>query len=140
VESLLGTICSYLDARRMLTTELYVVGPTYVRVTLRLAAVQTPGADAAEAANALTEAMRRFLHPIYGGNDGKGWPFGGTIRYADLYRAALVAGIQRLDDVEIVRDDQPFGPCADVPIDPQSLIELVDVSVTVSEDVEGAPA
>jgi len=140
VASLLRTICNHLDARRMLTTELYVVGPIYVAVNLNISAVVTPGTDAAEASNALIEAMRRFFHPIYGGTDGKGWPFGGTIRYADLYRAALVPGVQRLDDVEIVRDDQPFGQCADVPIDAHTLIELVDVAVTMNEDVEEAVA
>ncbi len=71
VESLLRTICNYLDLRRMLTTEL-VVGPVYIPVELRLVAVVSPGADAAEAASTLTAAMRKFLHPIHGGNDGKG--------------------------------------------------------------------
>jgi predicted phage baseplate assembly protein len=140
VESLLRTICNYLDARRLLTTELYVVGPVYVPVSLRLEAVVTPGADAAEASNALTQAMRRFFHPLFGGVDGKGWPFGGTIRYADLYRAALVKGIQRLSYVEIIRDNQPFGQCMDVPIEANALIELVDVSITVSEDLAEALA
>jgi hypothetical protein len=109
-------------------------------VSLRIETVVQTGADAAEASNALSAAMRRFFHPIYGGTDGKGWPFGGTIRYADLYRAALVPGVQRLTDVEIVRDNQPFGQCTDVPIDPGALIELVDVSVTIVEELEEAIA
>jgi hypothetical protein len=140
VESLLRTICNYLDARRMLTTELYVTGPSYVPVRLQLSAIVAPGADAAEATAALITAMRRFFHPIYGGVDGSGWPFGGTIRYGDLYRAALVPGVLRLDDVEIVREDQPFGKCTDVPIDNFALIDLVDVEVTMDEDVAGAAA
>lgn len=135
VESLLRTICNHLDQRRMLTTELYVIGPVYVPVELRLAAVIRPGTDAAEASNALVDAMRKFFHPVHGGNDGKGWPFGGKIRYADLYRAALDAGIARLDDVEIIRQGQPFGQCMDVPIPAHNLIELVDVSVTMVEDM-----
>ena len=140
VESLLRTVCNYLDLRRLLTTELYVVGPQYVPVSLRIEAVVTPGSDAAEASNRLSVAMRRFFHPLYGGVDGMGWPFGGTIRYGDLYRAALVDGVQRLSDIEIVRDGQPFGQCTDVPIDPAALIELVEVSVTMTEDVEEAGA
>lgn len=135
VEALLRTVCSHLDLRRMLTTELYVVGPVYVPVELRLAAVVAPGTDAAEASNALTAAMRTFLHPLYGGNDGHGWPFGGPIRYADLYRAALGSGIARLEEVEIRRDGQPFGQCMDVPIAAHALIELTGVSVTIVEDV-----
>ena len=135
VESLLRTVCNYLDARRLLTTELYVVGPVYVPVTVRLVGVITPGADAADASAALNLAMRKYFHPIYGGNDGRGWPFGGTIRYADLYRAALSAGILRLDEVEVRRDGEPFGHCADVPISAHALIELTEVLVTINEDI-----
>jgi predicted phage baseplate assembly protein len=138
VESLLRTVCNYLDARRLLTTELYVVGPIYVPVTVRLVGVIAPGADAAEASQALNLAMRRFFHPIYGGSDGKGWPFGGTIRYADLYRAALDSGILRLEEVEVRRDGEPFGHCADVPITAHALIELREVMVTINEDVAEA--
>jgi predicted phage baseplate assembly protein len=138
VESLLRTVCNYLDARRLLTTELYVVGPIYVPVTVRLVGVVAPGADAAEASQALNLAMRRFFHPIYGGSDGKGWPFGGTIRYADLYRAALDSGILRLEEVEVRRDGEPFGHCADVPITAHALIELREVMVTINEDVAEA--
>lgn len=134
VESLLRTVCSHLDARRLLTTELYVVGPVYVPVTLTLVAVIMPGTDAAEASAALTAAMRRFFHPLHGGPDGRGWPFGGTIRYADLYRAALVPGVARLDEVELVRDGQPFGECADVPIEAHMLVELAGLVVTMIED------
>lgn len=134
VESLLRTICNHLDQRRMLTTELYVIGPVYVPVELRLVAVVGGGSDAAESSAALTAAMRKFFHPIFGGNDGKGWPFGGTIRYADVYRAALGAGIVRLEDVEIVRQGQPFGQCMDVPIAAHALVELADVSINMVED------
>lgn len=140
VESLLRTVCGYLDARRMLTTELYVVGPSYVPVSLRLEAVIAPGRDGAEISRALVAAMRQFFHPLHGGTAGKGWPFGGTIRYAELYRAALAAGIERLEDVEIVREGQPFGLCADVPMPANCLIELVEVSVSVTEDLTEVPA
>ncbi len=135
VESLLRTICAYLDARRMLTTELYVVGPRYVPVSLTLAAVLAPDADAAETSTALETAMRRFFHPLFGGSDGQGWPFGGTIRYGELYRAALVPGVLRLDAVTIKRQGQPFGACEDVTIPANSLIELTDIAVTVAEDL-----
>ena len=134
VESLLRTVCSYLDARRLLTTELYVVGPQYVPVSLELSAVISPGSDGAELGQALRLAMQKFFHPIHGGSDGKGWPFGGTIRYADLYRVTLSTGVLRLDDIEIRREGTPFGSCQDVPIAGHALIELTEVSISVTED------
>lgn len=135
VESLLRTICNYLDQRRMLTTELYVVGPVYVPVSIRIEAVLVSGSDAAEASNALITAMRRFFHPIYGGVDGKGWPFGGTIRYADVYRAGLVAGISRLDDIEIRIEGRTYPKCSDVPLPEQALVALADPEIRINEDV-----
>lgn len=140
VESLLRTVCSALDARRMLTTELYVVGPTYVPITVDISAVLSSDADSAETGAALTAALRTFLHPLYGGADGTGWPFGGPIRYGDLYRAALVPGVERLDAITVTRQGQPFGTCADVPIDANALIELTDLTIALNTDAEAEAA
>jgi predicted phage baseplate assembly protein len=137
-ESLLRTVCAYLDERRLLTTELYVVGPTYVPVSIRMQAVLAPDADAAETTAAIEAAVRRFLHPIYGGTAGTGWEFGGPIRYAELYRMGLVSGVLRYDEIAVTRDDQPFGDCQDVPIAAGALVELTDIAITVSDDAEGA--
>ena len=136
VESLLRTVCATLDARRMMTTELYVVGPTYVPVSIDISAVLAPDADSAETGAALTAALQTFLHPLYGGADGTGWPFGGTIRYGDLYRAALVPGVDRLDAINVTRQGQPFGLCADVPIDANALIELTGLTIALNTDAE----
>lgn len=135
-ESLLRTICAYLDERRLLTTELFVIGPRYTPVKVEIDGIIRPDADAAETRAAIETAVRRFLHPIYGGNAGTGWAFGGTIRYAELYRAALTSGVVRLDRIAVTRDDQPFGNCEDVPIDPEALVELTSIGVTLAEDAE----
>jgi predicted phage baseplate assembly protein len=135
-ESLLRTVCAYLDERRLLTTELFVVGPRYTPVKVEISAIISPDVDAAETRAAVEAAVRAFLHPIYGGATGKGWPFGGPVRYAELYRAALVPGVVRLDDVLMTRDDQPFGPCEDAPIDPDALVELTEIAIAVRDDAE----
>lgn len=132
-ETLQRTVCAYLDARRMLTTELYVIGPVYVSVSLSFTAVIESGTDAAQMSVAVETATRRFFHPLYGGNGGTGWAFGGDIRYGELYRALLVPGVVRIDDITVMRDGQPFGSCTDVPILANALIELTGVEVTVSE-------
>ena len=137
-ESLLRTVCAYLDARRLLTTELFVIGPRYTPVAIEIHAILQSDVDAAEIHAAIEAAVRRFLHPIYGGVAGTGWPFGEPIRYAELYRAALAPGVIRLDDIEVTRDDQPFGNCQDVPIDPDALVELTAISITLTQDLEAA--
>ena len=41
----------------------------------------------------------------------------------------------RLEEVEVVREGQPFGHCMDVPIAAHALVELTDISVTMVEDL-----
>lgn len=134
VESLLRTVCAYLDVRRLLTTELYVVGPTYVPVSVRIEAVLDGDRDSAEVAQAVEAAVRRFLHPLVGGNDGTGWAFGGPIRYAELYRQGLVPGVRRLDSITVSGRERDYGNCEDVPLPPGALVELLGVSVSVIEE------
>ena len=47
-EGTLRSVCAYLDQRRLLTTELYVVKPTYQRVQIRAAIVANDDADLGE--------------------------------------------------------------------------------------------
>ena len=39
--------------------------------------------------------------------------------------------------IDVTRDGQPFGDCQDVPIAAGALVELTDITITVSDDTEG---
>src|SRR5205823_5209017 len=47
-QGLIRTVCAYLNQRRLITTELYVVAPTYRLVRVRGDVVAQPNADLAE--------------------------------------------------------------------------------------------
>ena len=86
----LRAICDYLDERRLITTELYLTGPRYAmigKVQATIAIAQS--ADLGTVGSAASEALLQFLHPLRGGRDGRGWPFGGPIDLADLYERLL---------------------------------------------------
>jgi hypothetical protein len=51
-----------------------------------------------------TEALNRYLHPITGGADGKGWPFGHPVHVWDLH-----ALLQRLHGTQVVDDVRLFA-------------------------------
>jgi hypothetical protein len=94
----LRAVCRWLEPRRLLTTELHVVGPRYTDVS-RLGARVTvrSGYDLIAVQDAVVDAVSTFLHPITGGGDGTGWPFGEDVYHGDLYDVMLgVAGVRRV--------------------------------------------
>ena len=86
---LMRTVCAYLNARRVLTTELYVVPPVYQLVKVHAELIAKNSADLAEATNAVQAALLDYFHPLHGGDDGQGWPFGGTIFFSRVYQQIL---------------------------------------------------
>jgi predicted phage baseplate assembly protein len=131
---LLRTVCAYLDARRLITTEVYVMAPTYVPVSIAIEVLAIATADVAQVQQEVDTAITTFLDPLKGGSDGTGWPFGGTIYYSDVYRAALIADVQRVVSLAITLDGTTAAPCADVPIPTGNLLIVTDVSVVVDSD------
>ena len=136
-EALAQTVCAFLDKRRLATTELYVIGPTYVGVAIRVGVVGAPETDAAVLARDVEDTLRAYLHPLTGGADGLGWPFGGSIFYGELYRRALVDGALRLSELVVTLDGVDQPTCQDVALLKGALIRVDDVSVSVGSD-EGA--
>jgi predicted phage baseplate assembly protein len=133
---LLRTVCAYLDQRRLITTELYVLPPTYVPVAVAVEVVATDDADVAQVQQDVENAIANFLDPLIGGSDGQGWPFGGTIYYSDLYRAALTTDVQRVVSLTITLDGTDYAPCTDVPIPTGNLLNVTDVSVVVDSSAD----
>lgn len=124
-QTTLQAVCKYLDAHRLLTSELFVVGPVYRVIQVQVQVVVAPGSDLATVQNAVQAALTTFFDPLQGGTDGTGWPFGGTIYYSDVYRVILnVAGVQRILDNQLLfyLDGQVQTFCRDVAINPGELL------------------
>jgi predicted phage baseplate assembly protein len=128
---LLRTVCAYLDKRRIISTELYVIAPTYVPVSVSVTVVPQSDADTSEVSQAVEESIATFLSPLKGGAKGDGWPFGGTIFYGDLYRAALAANVQRVQSLTVTLDGEDYSACSDVPIPAGTLLNVTGVTVTI---------
>ncbi len=121
----LQAVCQYLDAHRLLTTEVFVIGPTYRKIKVQASLVVQPGSDLATVQNAALAALDGFFHPLGGGPDGTGWPFGGEIYYSDIYRLLIgITGVQRVntDQLILILDNQRQQLCHDVPINPGELL------------------
>lgn len=140
-QTTLQAVCQYLDANRLLTAELFVVGPVYRVVQVQVQIVVSPGSDLATVQNAVDSALTTFFDPLQGGTAGTGWPFGGTIYYSDVYRVILnVPGMQMIQDGQLLifLDGLQQTFCRDVTINPGELLSndasghVVNVSYPVS--------
>lgn len=136
-------VCDYLRERRLLTTEVIVTGPLYRQVKVEVQVVAAPTADAAAVRNQIAAALDRFLHPLTGGADGQGWPFGGDVYFSDIFRLVLqVEGVQTVEDVRLVVDGRRYGRCENASIGEGYLIaaaapEIVVTYATASGAVQG---
>jgi Baseplate J-like protein len=82
---LLERVKTYLDARRLLTAELAVVGPEYVRVDVEADIVVNRVEDVNRVEQTVAVALDRYLHPVRGGATNSGWEFGHLPQRSHLY-------------------------------------------------------
>jgi predicted phage baseplate assembly protein len=121
----LELVCTHLNAHRLLTSELFVVPPEYHKIRVDTEVVVRADADSGAVRRAVAERLDEYFHPLRGGEDGTGWPFGGTIVHSSVCgRVLAVDGVERIrnGELELWLDEerQPF--CRDVPIPPSSLL------------------
>jgi predicted phage baseplate assembly protein len=100
---LLRRVARYLDARRLVTTELYVIPPEYVEIHLAVGLQVREGYQADAVRRWVDQILRRYLAPLpTGGPDGRGWPLGRDVRRAELEAVAVqVDGVEYLEDLRI---------------------------------------
>jgi hypothetical protein len=138
---LLRCVCAWLDARRLVTTELYVVPPTYRKISVSVGVKTKPGFGV-EAVRAWVElVLRQYLAPLppYGPS-GEGWPLGRRVHGPELEAAALqVEGVEYLEGLRLAEwgkaesDPDGCGPQT-VLLEPYEVPELVEITV-----VQGPP-
>lgn len=136
-ESTLAAVCAYLNAHRVVTTELYVAPPTYQQVQITADVVAAADADLAMIRDAVIARLQTYFHPLTGGEAGTGWPFGGTIFYSSVYRQIFTVdgGLRvRDNDLTILIDGNTAEPCRDVPIAAGGLLYSGDHVINVSYD------
>ncbi len=121
-QGLLDTVHDYLNRRRIIGTRLVVVGPQYVVVTVR-ATVQVKARSSPERVQVdILAQLNRFLDPLQGGPNGRGWPFG-----RDVYRAEIlqvidnVSGVDHVLSLELIAD-QGEAQCSNLCVGPTWLV------------------
>jgi predicted phage baseplate assembly protein len=132
-DGMMRSVCAYLNERRLLTAEVYVLAPTYQRVEVRGEVIVNDDADLSEAKQKVEETLSAYFHPLTGGDDGKGWPFGGAIFYSKVvHRVFAVPGVARIQQLDIYVDGEKKEKCEDVEIQTHGLTYSTEHHVDVA--------
>jgi predicted phage baseplate assembly protein len=133
----LREVCAYLSERRMLTTELFVLAPRYRKLSVRAQLYVSENADPAEVQRAAEAAIERYFHPLHGGAEGTGWPFGGTVYHAVTAHHLMVPDVVRVAELILSIDSEDGVECADVELAPHDLIAVEHDLQVLYQEVRG---
>src|SRR5262249_38329788 len=99
----LDTVSAFLDQRRLVTTELYVIGARYKPLGLSVGVQLRDGVDRDATLNNVRLALRQFMWPMApGGIDGTGWPRGRAVRDREVeVVVAQVPGILAINGIHL---------------------------------------
>ena len=124
-----ASLTDYLDERRLLTTRLDIRPPAYYWLAAQVRLRAAPGADRAKVEADVLERLYRFINPLTGGPDGKGWEFGRDLFVSDIYQC-----LQGLPDVQFIRSVEMFNarPGGEAQGDSLEFLELVAHGVVAS--------
>jgi hypothetical protein len=118
-EALRARVHNHVLARRPASSGgVAVLGPNYLAVDVRATVRVRAGAEAGEVRERAAALIRAFLHPVTGGPEKTGFPFGGPVAASDLAAAlAAVPGLDALEEVELAVDGAPKGDLVTLPPD-----------------------
>ena len=92
------------------------------RIKIEAAITVRAGADEGKAVRDAVKALSDYLHPLKGGSDGAGWPFGGTLHYQSLVRRLTnINDITSVPTLNIIADGSRFLRCTDFVPDANAL-------------------
>jgi predicted phage baseplate assembly protein len=136
--STLASVCRWLDARRLVTTELHVIGPTYRRIAVAVGIAVRPGYGVEGVRRWVELVVRQYLAPVppYG-PEGRGWPLGRHVFGPELEAAALqVEGLEFLEGLALAEETtpgtwEPRDAPARVELEAWEVPELAEITVVV---------
>ena len=107
----LEALHAWLDVRRPLATELYVIGCEYVPVAVSVAVTVAEGEPQDTTLQAVKDALRRVLWPLpAGGFHAPGWPLGRGLSNRELaVEVARVPGVSEVAGLNIFRRNVSSG-------------------------------
>jgi hypothetical protein len=137
--ALRNQVREYLDARRLVTTQIFVVETEFVPVDFAVTVVKTPEANPVELEATIRAVIQEYYDPEFGGDParavayvagasserGSGWEFG-----RDVFRSEIFELLERVGGVDHV--ESIAVPAATVSIEDFQLPRVQDLIVNVA--------
>jgi hypothetical protein len=131
-DELAVALYNFFDGRRALTTRHHIVGPNYVDIGIGASLALHEDALTAEAAvDALKQAraaLAAYFHPMSGGPEHQGWPFGRAVYASEVYAVLeQVPAVNYVEDITLagshpLSDDD--GLVIGIRLDAHELVKL----------------
>jgi predicted phage baseplate assembly protein len=130
-------VTAYLQERAPSSIEsgrISVIPPNYLPVGVSAEVTATQIDQSGSVKLAVVAALNEFFHPLYGGPDGRGWPFGRGVYLSDVATVVDgVAGVDHVTQLMLMLNEIPAGESVSVP--PNQLIAAGTMQIVM----EGAP-
>ena len=94
---LLAEVTARLEQRRIIGTRVIVAGPGFLTVSVQAQVKAFPTVQKTRLRDDIIAAINAFFHPLTGGPDATGWPFG-----RDVYRSEILQVLDEASGVDHV--------------------------------------
>ncbi len=91
-------ICKHLNMHRLIGTSIYISGPEYVKVTADIEISVSESYQMEDIRTSVIKALNKFLHPVFGGKDCKGWSIG-----RNVYRSEIYEEIEKIEGIRCIK-------------------------------------
>ncbi len=131
----LEKVYNHLDKHRLLSARLFVTLPLYVNVRVKVKVIIRPEFLERTVEANVKKRLDHFLHPLTGGSDGKGWPFGRPVYVSEIYE--VIDGVEGVDHAATgtirLRKDQEAWQRSDILIPRHGLLLPGEHIITAKE-------
>ncbi|QNM98651.1 putative baseplate assembly protein [Chitinimonas koreensis] len=139
----LKRVCQWLDTRRLVTTELFVIPPTYRQLAISLSIKVRDGYGLDAVRDWVALLLRRYLAPLppYG-PDGRGWPLGRRVLDRELGGVAMqVEGVEYVGELRLAgrADDGSWQEAAAVTLTGWEVPEVAAIAIVDEGSTLPAP-
>ncbi len=127
----------YLSARAPAgVAGIHVAGPHYLPIGVAMTVAPRDMQEAGPVERRVRASLERFLHPLTGGPDGSGWPFGRDVYLSDLASILeTVDGVDYVQELQLLRNGSPQGERAIVPPDRVVAAGPIRIRVRATESI-----
>lgn len=101
-QPMMQRITAHLDQRRLVGSRVLVVPPTYVGLTVVVDLSARARYSPDEVHDDVLRALYYLFHPLLGGPDGDGWPFGRSVQSHEVHAAlARIPGVDMAEEITV---------------------------------------